>query len=177
MAHSAHNRFVEIARFGRPHGLEGDLKIIPNDLFDVSLISDSTIIHYLNYRNDLVPARVLKLRVEEKANQQSFFVNLDVINSHNEAVSLAGRALLVDKNEIPDPIIPKSVDLTDFIVQYNDESIGRVTDLMKNPAHTIIEANTIYGLLLIPWVDEYVKTVHQNEKIIICKNLDQLIEN
>jgi len=176
MAQSANNRFVEIARFGRPHGLEGDLKVLPNKLFDVLLIQNNRIIRYRNKRGDLVPARILNLRVESKANQQSFFVKLDVINNRNEADFLVGKALFVDKTDITRQQMEKTDDIIDFVVLYNDTEIGRVTDLLENPAHTIIEANTVYGVLLIPWVDEFIDYIHTEKQTVVCKNLNQFTD-
>jgi len=176
MAKPANSRFVEIARFGRPHGLEGELKLLPNDLFDVLLIKENRVIRYLNKRGDLVPARLTNLRVESKANQQTFFVKLDMIKNRNEAESFTGKALFVEKSEIPVSETENVTDIFDFIVQYKGDKIGRVTDLFENPAHTIIEANTEYGVLLIPWVDEFIDSIDTDKQILVCKNLNQFIE-
>lgn len=176
MAQPANNRFIEVARFGRPHGLEGELKILPNDLFDVSLIEESRVIRYLNKRGDLVPARVNNLRVELKANQQTFFVKLDVIKNRNEADSFSGKALFAEKTEIPSFETEHDIDIIDFVLHYKGDEIGRVTDLLENPAHAIIEANTEYGLLLIPWVDEFIDSIDADKQMIVCKNLNQFID-
>lgn len=176
MAQPANSRFVEVARFGRPHGLEGELKVLPNELFDISLIKENRIIRYLNKRGDLVPARVINLRVESKANQQTFFVKLDVIKNRNEADSFSGKALFVEKTEIPGSETENDVDIIDFVIQYKSEKIGRVTDLFENPAHAIIEANTEYGVLLIPWVDEFIDSIDTYKRILVCKNLNQFID-
>ena len=176
MAIPADNRFIEVARFGRAHGLEGELKVLPNDLFDVSLIKENRIIRYLNKRNDLVPARVTNFRVESKANQQTFFVKLDVIKNRNEADAFTGKALFAEKTEIPDSESENGVDIIDFVLQYKGDKIGRVTDLFDNPAHFIIEATTEYGILLIPWVDEFIDSIDTDKQMIVCKNLNQFID-
>jgi ribosomal 30S subunit maturation factor RimM len=48
---------------------------------------------------------------------------------------------------------------------------------MENPAHLILEVSYEKGVLLIPFVDEFVESIHEQDKTISCINLDQLLED
>ncbi len=175
MANYADDRFVEVARFGRPHGLEGEIKLLPNNYFDEKLIAENEVLYFTNERDDIMPARVQYNRIEYKSNQFSFFVKLDVINDRSDADSFKDRRLLADKNEIPNPEITKTDNLSGYKLVYEGQSVGSVLNTLENPAHLIIEAETKYGMMLIPFVDIYIRNVDHDNNEILCINLDQLL--
>ena len=165
MANYADDRFVEVARFGRPHGLDGEIKLLPNNYFDEKLIAENEVLYFTNERGDIMPA----------SNQFSFFVKLDVINDRSDADSFKDRRLLADKNEIPVPEITNPVNLSGYKLVYEGQSFGSVLNTLENPAHLIIEAETESGMMLIPFVDEYIRNVDHDNNEINCINLDQLL--
>jgi 16S rRNA processing protein RimM len=64
-----------------------------------------------------------------------------------------------------------------YTIRYNNADFGKVLDIMDNPAHPILEVKVDAGTILIPMVDEYIeKTDHENH-VLICINLDQLLED
>ena len=75
-----------------------------------------------------------------------------------------------------DSDISDGPDLTDYDVIYNGRSFGTILDVMENPAHLILEVKYEGGVILIPFVDEFVESTHEQEKTISCINLDQLLE-
>lgn len=178
MAQSAKNRFVEIGRIGKPRGLEGVVRFMPNEHFIDRLFDRNKLYYIKNVRSDLIPARIEHVYVESKRKKQSFFVKLDMIASRSDAESAMNRALFIEKKVLDDLGEPVQEDdsLFGYSVYYDGGEIGEVLDVMQNPAHTILEIKYDIGTLLIPLVDEYVENIDHDNAIVYCKNLDQLTE-
>jgi 16S rRNA processing protein RimM len=182
MAQTVPDRFIEIGRIGKPRGLDGTVRFLPNDNFIDELFDDVNIFYVRNERSDLVPARLKDVHLEKKRNHQTFFVQFDLIANRSDAEAAMDRALFAEKSVIdelsPDleSDFPDSPDLIDFDVTYNGKLFGTVLDVMENPAHLILEVKYEGGVILIPFVDEFVELTHQQNNSISCVNLDQLLE-
>jgi len=56
-----------------------------------------------------------------------------------------------------------------------NNNFGIITGVIENPAHLILEVLTDNReKLLIPFVDEYISSVDEDQGIIYCQNLEQL---
>jgi len=182
MAQTVPDRFIEIGRIGKPRGLDGTVRFLPNQHFIDELFEEADIFYLRNERSDFVPARLKYVHVEEKRNQQTFFVQFDLIASRDDAEAAMDKALFAEKfivDEMSPDLgsdISDGPDLTDYDVIYNGRSFGTILDVMENPAHLILEVKYEGGVILIPFVDEFVESTHEQEKTISCINLDQLLE-
>lgn len=178
MTQPANNRFIEIGRIGRPHGLEGTVRIVPNSVFTAYLLDQTSIVFMKNNRSDLIPVRIESIQIEEKRNQQTFFVKFDSIADRTDAEQAIGKALFIEK-EKPDSLLAKQdepVSIVGYAVDYQNREIGRVLDVLKNPAHPILEISFESGSLLIPFVDEYIEKTDHEKHTVYCQNLDQLTD-
>lgn len=174
------SRLHEIGRIGRARGLEGWVRFLPEISVQDSFLTDNPIVYIKNERSAFEPLRIEDFYTEEKRNQVSFFVKFDMITNRTDAEALRDKGLFSDKFDPEaatdsDPQ-PSDVDLTGYKIRYDSDMIGRVLDLFSNPAHSIIEIKTDSGVLLVPFVDEYIIDVDHEERIINCQNLDQLID-
>ena len=184
MAQKVPDRFIEIGRIGKPRGLDGTVRFLPNQHFIDELFDESDIFYIRNERSDLVPARLKYMHVEEKRNHQTFFVQFDLIANRDDAESAMDKALFAEKSMVEEmesePSFesdkPAETELTGYEVMYNHAFFGAVLDVMENPAHPILEVKHKKGAVLIPFVDEFVEAVSKSDKLITCRNLDQLIE-
>lgn len=176
MATIAQNRFLEIGRIGKPRGLEGVVRFLPNQFFTDGLFDRDILFYLRNNRSDLVPARVEQVYTESKRNQQLFFVKFDMIASRSDAEQALNRPIYAERVLIED-LLPSKNEQPDFIgytVETNGEPVGEVLDILENPAHPILEVKVGSGTILIPMVDEYVESTNHNNHTVQCKNLDQL---
>lgn len=181
MSNIVDNRFIEIGRFGRPRGLDGNIRFQPNENFIDGLFDQIDLFYMKNERSDLIPARIESYRVEKKRNQQTFFVKFDLIADRDDAQAAMNKALFAVNEELnqikqEQDDNSDSVDVTGYSIISDDTEIGLVLDVFENPAHPILEIKYQTGSLLIPFVDEYIDRVDHNSSTIHCKNLDQLIE-
>ncbi len=175
---STEGRLTEIARIGKVHGLDGTVRLQPDE--DCELVIEKNSVLFLqNRRGDLIPARVTDFRVEKKRNKRLFFVKFDRIADRTEAEQFQDRPVFADIKKSKTDIDPEDPDITGFMIIDESGLTGTVSGVMANPAHPIIEAaiheNRETDIMLIPWVDEYVKSIDRKQKQVICHNLDQLI--
>jgi len=179
MSHNLHNRFTEIGRFGRPRGLDGDIRFQPNENFVDELFDRLDLFYIKNERSDLVPARLESFKIEKKRNQQTFFVKFDLIATRDDADMAMNKALHVVTDELQSMQKDQDSNPEDVIgyrVILENQDVGEVLDLFENPAHQILEITYNSGSLLIPMVDEYVDHIDHSGGSIYCKNLHQLTE-
>lgn len=178
MDQSMRNRFVEIGRIGRPRGLEGVVRFVPNQNFTDDLFDRADLFYMKNERSDLVPSRIESADVETKRNQQTFFVKFDMIANRTDAETAQNKAVFIKADlfdEVTEPI-DDDESFIGYIIEYDGTEFGKVLDVLMNPAHPILEVKHGAGTILIPLVDEYVDETDHENGIITCINLDQLIE-
>lgn len=178
MVPSMENRFVEIGRIGRPRGLEGVVRFMPNQNFNDDLFDRADLYYMKNDRSDLVPSRIESVHVETKRNHQSFFVKFDMIANRTDAEEAQNKAVFI-KADVFDEVAEPADDGESYIgytIQYDGREFGKVLDVMMNPAHPILEVKHGAGTILIPMVEEYVDETDHENGIIFCINLNQLTE-
>lgn len=172
------NRFIEIGRIGRPRGLEGVVRFMPNQNFTDDLFDRADLFYMKNERSDLFPSRIDSVHVETKRNHLSFFVKFDMIASRTEAESARNKAVFIKTDAFDEVVSPveEAESFIGYTVRYNNEDFGEVLDVMQNPAHPVLEVKHGTGTILIPMVEKYVKKTDQKNGIVVCINLDLLIE-
>ncbi len=180
MAPLANNRFIEIGRIGKPRGLDGVVRFMPNENFTDGLFEQAEILYMRNSRSDLVPARIMNVHTEEKRNQQTFFVKFDMITGRSDAEAAMNRALFADRNIIesllPEVYSAEKNAVVGYTIWYDGIEFGKILNVIENPAHPIIETRQSIGSLLIPMVEEYVEKTDHEKQIVYCKNLNQLTD-
>jgi len=178
MKSSVQNRFTEIGRLGKAHGLQGEIRFLPNNFFAPGLFNRVSLFYMKNPRSDLVPVRLEKYRSESKQKQLLFFVKFDVIATRSDAEGAMDKAIYADRSDLESVINDSDSgepDLAGYAVFCDGKKWGEVLDVLDNPAHPILEIRDKSGLLLVPFVDEYVNSTDHEKGVIYCKNLNQLI--
>ncbi len=171
------NQYLLIGHVNRSHGVHGEVLII-SDVQVPELFDEIDIVHLQNSRGDLVPARIESVRVQEKQNELSFFVQFEHVADRNEAEQLKNYPVYVTR-EAAEPLIDRSeapADYSAFLVYDEDgQHLGQVELTIDNPAHPILQVATKDDRqMLIPFVDEYITSFDDEQKTIRCQNLDQL---
>ncbi|MEX2462934.1 MAG: ribosome maturation factor RimM [Balneolaceae bacterium] len=179
MEQSAQNRFTEIGRIGRPRGLDGVVRFMPNEHFLDGFFDHVDLLYVRDQRSDLIPVRVDSLQIESKRNQTSFFVKFDMIANRSDAEKAMNRSLFVEKALLDQLFPPHREDdalVIGYTVYLNTTKFGDVLDVMDNPAHPILEVKHGTGTLLIPMVETFVLNIDHSKGVIYCQNLDRLLE-
>ena len=170
------DQYLLIGHIARSHGVKGEVLLI-SEVQAPQLFDDIDLAHIQNVRGDLIPARIESFRVQEKNNRLSFFVKFEHVSDRNQAEELKSCPVYLLKEKVDDLIDDDEyVDYTEFEIKDDQENnIGIITGVIENPAHPILEVLTDnQEKLLIPFVDEYISSVDEDQGIIYCQNLEQL---
>jgi len=167
--------FAQVGYVEEAHGLDGFLRVF-FDVDDPQKVEGLKLVYLRNERGDLIPARILDLRVEEKRNQISFFVQFDHIADRTAAEAMKGKSIFLEV-EKAESFIKAEVETEDPLIDHEvfddqDESLGLVIDVMDNPAHPILVVTTTSGSRLIPYIEHFVRDTRDGN--IYCQNLDEL---
>ena len=178
MLEPADQQYVMIGHIAQAHGVDGTILMIPEHDAP-ALFETIDLVRLQNTRGDLVPARIESVRVQERNDRLSFFVKFDHITDRNQAEALKNHRIYADRTNVGDLTKPDGpASLISFEIRDDqDNLIGSVDDLIENPAHPILVAETKTGDLMIPFVDEYITSTDEENAIIYCKNLNQLTDN
>ncbi|MEX0890213.1 MAG: hypothetical protein WD355_00070 [Balneolaceae bacterium] len=173
-------RFAEIARIGKAHGLNGTIKLMPqqNEASLESLLEAGQILHLENRRGDLIPARITDVRIEKKRNASMFFVHFDQITNRSEAEQFQDGPVYMDRKllELQGRAVESLPDITGFDVTDPSGLNAVVTGILESPAHAIIGMDAGPASILVPWVDEFVVSIDEENRIINCRNLEQFMD-
>lgn len=175
MTQSQTSQYTEVGYVARAHGTAGEVMIIPE--FAVpDLLQTEDLVRIKNHRGDLIPARIEKLRVDDRKNRISFFVKFDHVADRTEAEQLKGHKIFLEAGKVETLIGEEEEELyMDYeVFDEHDAYVGLVEDIIPNPAHPILEVITDGGHLLVPAVDEYIRSVDEEGRRLYCQNLDQL---
>lgn len=170
------DQYQRIGYVARSHGVKGMVLII-SEINAPQLFDEIDLVHIQNARGDLIPARIESVRVQQKNNRLSFFVKFEHVSDRNQAEELKSLPVYI-MQESAEALIDEdgAIDYTSFeVLDEQSKNIGKITGVIENPAHLILEVITgDQQQLLVPFVDEYILSVDEDQKIIKCQNLDQL---
>jgi len=172
--------FHRIGTIVKAHGLKGEV-LIDLEVDLPELLSEHKLFYINNYRGDLEPKRVEKSYLADKKGRPSFFVKFESVDDRVQAERLVRSDIhvssdLYEKLMIPADDLPGDELIGCIVIDENEKSCGEVVDVIENPAHPILHVASEGGSFMIPFVDEYVLSVDDEEGIIHCCNLEPLME-
>ncbi|MEX0639264.1 MAG: hypothetical protein WD094_02295 [Balneolaceae bacterium] len=173
--HNAANRFNEIGRAGRAHGLDGAVRVLPEREEYESLFKVGILLTLKDRQGLNIPLRIERVQRSIKGSTRLFFVKFDRINNRMEAESLLDRPLLADLSLSDVPEKEALEDIRGFMLTDPSGLKANVVSVFDNPAHRIIEAEHNGNHFMVPWVDEYVLQIDNKSRRIRCQNLESLI--
>lgn len=172
-------QYLQIGYIARSHGVNGEVVILPERITP-QLFNDIDLAHIQDARGDLIPARIESVRVQQKNNRLSFFVKFEHVTDRNQAEELKGFAVYIKRDKTGHLIEDDdtSADYASFnVYDESERPVGVVNRVIENPAHPILEITTRNDTqLLVPFVDEYVVSSDEKNRVIVCQNLDQLTD-
>lgn len=174
----AGNNFFEVGHIARSHGLKGEVKI-DFILDDPSLIQSLNLVYLKNVRGDFEPTRIADIREESRGQHITFFVKFEHIVDRSSADALKNASLYIEQSQAGDwKNYEKEGSLDGY--QVFDESgnpIGVVSDVLETAAHPILVIDQDTDSLMVPFVDEFIVSVDDENECITCQNLDQFEED
>jgi len=163
---------IQVGHVTGAYGLRGGIRVTPYSLDADALLSVKT--WWLNKPS----LRAVKVRTA-KFHSGDVTATLVDLNDRDLAEALKGATVQVSRADFP-ALSEDEYYWTDLIgmdvVNLQGEALGKVTDLMHNGAQSILRITPVPAAdapldakveeRLVPFVDQFVKTVDQNAKLI-----------
>lgn len=144
---------VIIGRIGAPHGVRGEVRIVPlTDFPD----------RFSNLKSIFIDDQT-KLEIENvKYNKQFIILKFKELDNRNDIESLKGKLIKVDRKDVP-PLAPGeyySFDIIGLDV-YNEknESLGKIEQILKTGSNDVYVANHAGKQTLIPALKKVVTNI------------------
>lgn len=144
---------VIIGRIGAPHGVRGEVRIVPlTDFPD----------RFSNLKSIFIDEQI-KLEVQNvKYNKQFIILKFKEINNRNDIEPLKGKLITVDRKDVP-PLAPGEYYNFDIIglEVYNEknESLGKIEQILKTGSNDVYVANHDGKQTLIPALKKVVTNI------------------
>ncbi len=171
---SATTHFIEIGLLGKSHGLKGEIKVDFTS-GDSDLIRDLSLVYLKSPAGEMMPMRIDQVRIAGSPENPSFFVLFDKVIDRNSAESLRGYSLLIPESEAEAWLNdPEEAEWLNYTVSdsADDEFSDRVADVFYTAAHPVIQLAE--SGLMIPFVDEFVTGIDDENQHITFINLERL---
>ena len=161
---------LEIGQIVNTHGLRGDVKVMP-------WCDDPAIYHELEYvlidNNEFV--------IEKSSiHKNMVLLKLEGISNINDAELYRGKTLYVPREELGE--LPEGTyyicDLLGCHVETDDgKKLGCITDIIKTGSNDVyVVEDEFKKQVLIPVIDEVIKSVNIEEKLIVITPLKGMID-
>lgn len=176
-------KFLRIGKIVKPQGIKGEVKV---------LVTTSDINRFKSLKN-------VYLHIDEEASDEIISNNIDIkevievkflkdfvilklknVDSVEDAEKLRNMSLYVNRE---DSYKLKQneyflADLNGLVVKNidNNEIIGKVTDILETKTQSILVIKNESKEVLIPLVDEFIKNIDLENKLIQVKLLEGMIE-
>lgn len=108
---------------------------------------------------------------------EKMVLKVEDVNSLEAADKLAGSEILLEASRFDDSAPDTSEELLGFTVNDAEKgNIGTVSGFMDSPQHPILEVAFEDKTILIPWVEEIIKEVEVEKKVVSIEAPDGLID-
>jgi 16S rRNA processing protein RimM len=169
------NQYKRIGRIAGPHGLDGTVLVVPES-GAADILERIDLVRLQDNSGNLVPARVESVRVQQEKKRTTFFVKFNHITDKDQALQLKKRPVFISKDKLDDVDEAANSIISYSIRDENHNELGTVKDVLSNPAHPILVVQNGDHERLIPFADEYIVEVDDENSIIYCQNMQQLSE-
>lgn len=157
--------YIYIGKLVNTHGIKGEVRILSGfekkDLvFKVN--------NYLYIGKEKTPKQIISYRPHKCFDMVCF----KDINDIQEVLKYKGSEVYFKKEDLhleKEEFLEE--DLINMEVYFNDKKLGHLTQIINNNGYKIMDIEN----KLIPYNNNFIKEINLNEKIIILKNIEGLI--
>jgi 16S rRNA processing protein RimM len=167
--------YLPVGKVSRPHGIKGEIKVNPYSGDPASLTRYPTVVLTLSGREPLASYRVESGKVQGRV----AILRLEGIDSRNEAESLAGHELWVERVHLP-PLSAEEFYWQEMkgrrVITTDGRDVGEVTGLLTTGAHDILVIANGTREILIPAIREFMVEIREETGTIVVKIIPGLLE-
>ena len=166
---------VPLGKIIKPHGIRGEVKVRLYNC-DSETLKMGQSVWVKSEGNDPIIYVIEKLNLQSDKSRLKF----KNVNDRNSAELLRDFTLSVCRDEFPETVDEEFylVDLIGFnVIDQAGKKVGKVSDIMENPANDILMILDGDKEHLIPMVDDFVPLFDFEKKQVTINLIDGLIDN
>lgn len=163
---------IAVGRVTRPHGIKGEIKVVPEGVTAERLLSLSRVCLGCAGKNRWFDVAGIRRQ------PSTLIFRLQGLTDRTEAESLRGCSVSVSRRDLPaaDEGSFDSVDIEGFSVEtMAGEYVGSVKEVMETAGQDLLVIDADGKEVLVPAVDYYVKTIDAEGRIIRIDPIDGLL--
>lgn len=169
---------VHVGTVGKPHGLRGEMKVIP-ETSDPYLLENLRGLNIGPSEEHSQEFEIESVRFQQSRLGVTPLLKVRGIDSPEAAGTLRGQLLLVDRQHLElmeDEAF--AFEVVGLAVQTEDGTVvGRVTDVLESPAHDLYQVEKLDGsIALVPAVAEFIKNVDLDAELVIIAPIEGLLD-
>ena len=168
-----------VGRTGKPHGVMGELKVIP-ETDDPDRIEALETLYLGSTPDSVQPYGVDSVRYQQTKHGLTVIVHLDGITDRDAASALRGQSVFAHEDDLP-PLEDGEYYLHDLIglsvrLESGDE-IGKVADVMELPGHEVlVVARPGQPKAMIPAVPEFIDELDLEAGFLVVRPIEGLLD-
>ncbi|HEX7071145.1 MAG TPA: ribosome maturation factor RimM, partial [Rhodothermales bacterium] len=167
---------VRVGRIGRPHGVRGEVKVIP-ETDEPERLEGLDVMYVCPAGGEPEPMQVDGLRYQHSSKGLTLLVKFAGFETPEAAMALRQRAVMVRSEDMP--IEEDEVLVADLIgyevLSESGERIGLITNVLDMPAQTVYEITRGDGSVsLLPGVAEFVRRIDSDERRMVVAPIEGL---
>ena len=152
---------VQVGTVGKPHGVRGEMKVIP-ETDDPTLFGSLQTVHLGESEDRSRPVEVESVRFQQTRKGATPLLKLGGYDSPEAIRQIRGSRLYVEQERIAVPedevFAFEVVDMT--VVTDKGSVLGKVVDVLEAPAHDLYLVQKLDGSTsLVPAVPEFIKGI------------------
>jgi 16S rRNA processing protein RimM len=158
-------RFTEIGKTGKKHGLHGELKLhVPEPLLEDCLEYGFI---FLDMNGSIVPFNIEDLRFTG-----SYLVKLERVDNPADAVELVAKNVYLPSGVVSQDMGPKAstqeyADLKGFHIAVHNQIVGVIQEVREFPQQEMAVVHTgSDGERLVPLNPEFILSIDTSEKVV-----------
>ena len=166
---------VRIGRVGKPHGVKGEVKIVPE--IDDAYLFDHLKAVWLGADTDVaVKTPVSSVRFQHSKLGITPLVAFEGIPDRNAAERIRNQIVFVPESTGAEFIPDTSLEmLRGMSVLVNGEEWGSVLNVYLTAAHPVLEIKRDGNIYPVPLVDEFIKEVDQSARTLTIEPIPGLL--
>jgi 16S rRNA processing protein RimM len=179
MMDSVENDLREIGRVGKPHGVRGEVKVIPATHGPEPSLGISTVF----VGSDASLSRkydVSSFRSQITGKGRTIILGLRQITDRDVVETMRGQAVYARAADLTDVEVPegRERDVTGYSVSTKDGPIlGTVKEVISRPPQDLVVLLTHDGQeVLIPFVDAFITEIDDANRLLVVSLIEGLIE-
>lgn len=159
--------YIYIGEIVNTHGIKGEVRIISNFKHKDKVFKKGLSVYVSKKHEEL---KIVTYRIHKQFDMLTF----EGISSINDVLVYKGEKIYVKRDSLKDIVLNE--DLVNFDVIYNNEILGKVTEIINNNAHDIFIVDNDSKHILIPYVKEFIKNIDMDNKKIYVNEMSGLID-